>query len=138
MMILEEAPFTSSDLETIGDGMVSAPQAGPALDRFSFEVPESQPPRAVPEQIFFVPADFRLRFRKPFLVDLAEVDHQVIARVAELDDEFGVGQYLGDALHDLGRSISEFYFSLKEIGEEQLSAHLRSVKATLGDYVEER
>lgn len=81
--------------------------------------------------------DRRLKIRTPFLVKVCRYEDGVAAHVAALE-EFGVGLHPGDALHDLGKTLAELFFALKNTSDDLLSSDLTAVKETLAKHFEER
>jgi hypothetical protein len=104
-----------------------------------FRVPELLRPLSPASRTFgFAPTiDGRLRIVKPFTVELEEIEEGgFVARIDEID-EFGIGPSSGDALHDLGKTLAELYFSLRE-QSPRLSPDLQSVLKALSQHIEFR
>jgi hypothetical protein len=86
--------------------------------------------------LFGATLDARLRLRKPFRVQI-EKSEQGVAAYADEIGEFGYGVSIGDALHDLGKTIAELYFSLNA-DKDRLSADLEALRSRLDEYIEVR
>jgi len=86
------------------------------------------------DDLLFAPSvDVRIKIRKPFLVHLASEGGGVSARVEEIN-EFGYGSNRGEALDDLGKTISELYFSLST-ERDRLSDDLAGTLRILEEHV---
>jgi len=105
-----------------------------------------EPPREWPEllkhsttaeKLLFAPAiDGRLKIVQPFVVSVEGHEGVVTAYVAEID-EFGYGSNSGEALYDLGKTLSELYFSLKH-NADRLSPDLSAVWRKLNEHIQPR
>ncbi len=87
--------------------------------------------------VLFAPTiDRRVKIIKPFRVALEKHEERFVARIDEIG-EFGYGSNSGDALYDLGKTISELYMSLRA-DRERLSRDLRSVLGILEEHIVEQ
>jgi hypothetical protein len=101
------------------------------------EAPELLRRSTVAEKLLFAPTiDGRLKITKPFEVTVERSGGTVTAHVEEID-EFGYGSDSGEALYDLGKTLSELYFSLKE-DADRLSPDLHSVWLKLNEHIQPR
>jgi len=104
------------------------------------------PPAKVPELLkasttaekllFALNPDGRLKVTRPFVVTVARQEGVVTAHVEEID-EFGYGSKSGEALHDLAKTLSELYFSLRD-NADRLSAELSAIWLKLNEHIELR
>lgn len=100
-------------------------------------VPSQATGRSVTERILFgALPDPRVRIRKPIPIEIANFEGTYTASSAELE-EFGYGHTRSQALDDLGRTLSELYFSLAD-QRQRLSEHLTGIQAKLSEYIELR
>ena len=86
--------------------------------------------------IFALNIDGRLKITKPFEVTVERSEGTVTAHVEEIN-EFGYGSNSSEALYDLGKTLSELYFSLKE-DADWLSPDLHSVWLKLNEHIQPR
>jgi len=86
--------------------------------------------------LFAFNVDHRLRIKRPFAVAIEEADGTVIARIDEIN-EFGCGSSTGEALEDLGKTLSELYFSL-QAARDRLSPDLSSAWERLSEHIEQQ
>jgi hypothetical protein len=101
------------------------------------EAPDFLRRSTVAEKLLFAPAiDGRLKINKPFEVTVERSGGTVTAHVEEID-EFGYGSNSSEALYDLGKTLSELYFSLKE-DADRLSPDLHSVWLKLNEHIQPR
>lgn len=90
-----------------------------------------------PDQVRFGGClDHRLRFVRSIRVDVSRKAGTVVAHWSDID-EFGYGDTLGDALNDLGKTLSELYFGLTRTGAE-LGPEMMRVRARLSEFIEQR
>jgi hypothetical protein len=100
-------------------------------------VPEMLTHSPTAEKLLFAPTiDARLKITEPFVVTLERREGIVSAYVEELE-EFGHGSNSSEALHDLGKTLSELYFSLRD-NADRLSPDLRSVWLKLNERIQPR
>ena len=114
----------------------------PAVDRLIAGSPELRIPplmdagRPMPDRVLFAASlGGRLRVKKPFTVTLEKSEGLVIARIDDIT-EFGYGSAVGEALHDLGKTLSELYFALQNCSD-RLSSDLLSVWRKLSEHIEQ-
>ena len=101
------------------------------------EVPELLKRNPVAERLLFaLNVDGRLKISKPFIVSVERNEGVVTAWVEEIN-EFGYGSNSGEALYDLGKTLAELYFSLKD-SIDRLSPDLRSVWLRLNEHIQLR
>jgi hypothetical protein len=101
------------------------------------ELPELLKRSTTDEKVLFAPnIDGRLKITEPFVVTVQRHEGVVVAYVPEIE-EFGYGSNSSEALQDLGKTLSELYFSLKE-NTDRLSADLRSVWLKLNAHIQPR
>jgi hypothetical protein len=86
--------------------------------------------------LFALNVDGRLKISKPFIVSVERNEGLVTAWVEEIN-EFGYGSNSGEALYDLGKTLVELYFSLKD-SIDRLSPDLRSVWLRLNEHIQLR
>jgi hypothetical protein len=86
--------------------------------------------------LFALSPDGRLKIVKPFVVTVQRTEGVVTAWVEEMN-EFGYGSNSGEAFHDLGKTLAELYFSLKETAD-RLSPDLHSVWLRLTEHIQPR
>ena len=86
--------------------------------------------------LFGAMPDQRLRFKKHLLVQIERTERGARAWADEIG-EFGYGASRGEALHDLGKTIAELYFSLNA-DKDRLSKDLEAARASLNEYIEVR
>ncbi|MEK7403641.1 MAG: hypothetical protein AAB225_00900 [Acidobacteriota bacterium] len=93
--------------------------------------------RSIVEEVLFAPnIDARLKITKPFLVTVKRREGIMTAYIEEIN-EFGYGSNSAEALYDLGRTLSELYFSLKDAAD-RLSPDLTSVWLKLAEHIQPR
>jgi hypothetical protein len=101
------------------------------------ESPELLKRDPVAEEILFAPnIDGRLRITEPFVVAVERREGVVTARIEDIG-EFGYGSSSGEALYDLGKTLAELYFSLRD-SADHLSDDLRAVWLELNEHIQPR
>jgi hypothetical protein len=117
-------------------------QSGSPGVRFDAPTPPPATPellkrKTTAESLLFAPSiDPRLKITKPFVVRVERHDEAVAACVEEIQ-EFGYGPDSGEALHDLGETLAELYFSLRD-NADRLSPDLHSVWLKLNEHIQLR
>ncbi len=87
--------------------------------------------------MLFAPSiDGRLKITESFVVKVERHDDVVTAWIEEID-EFGYGANSSEALRDLGETLAELYFSLRDHAG-RLSPDLHAVWLKLNDHVKLR
>ncbi|MBM4029232.1 MAG: hypothetical protein FJ280_28115 [Planctomycetes bacterium] len=106
----------------------------PALRR---EWPELLKHAPTAEKLLFAAhIDTRLKITEPFVVKMERHDEMVTASIDEIN-EFGCGSNSSEALRDLGETLAELYFSLRD-NADRLSADLRAVWLKLNEHIQPR
>ena len=121
------APETQLRSPMVRNDLPELPRQAPDLLKHS----------TVAEKLLFAPTiDGRLKITKPFEVTVERSEGTVTAHVEEIN-EFGYGSNSSEALYDLGKTLSELYFSLKD-DADRLSPDLHSVWLKLNEHIQPR
>jgi hypothetical protein len=133
------ASIASSNLLDIGDAQPgeTAPDARTDLLRqrptgIKYQPASEDAP--IPRSLAFAPSiDPNLKIVKPFTVRVERCE-TTTAALAEEIEEFGYGDNISEALHDLGKTIAELYFSLEQHAAN-LGPGLQSLKTKLYEHI---
>ncbi len=128
---LESGIIVSSDHETLGEPAVEVKDFPSITDRIGDHIsatPVSILLGSLPDPVLFL--------REPITLDVEKEDGSFAVSSSEID-EFGVGEYLMDAVEDFQQSLVELYLTLRE-NQNSLGPAMMALWARLVELIGER